>query len=49
MNTDDPILLLSGEEKRIQAPSFLPFPISMFSYEDIGEITWEDVLKYLFY
>ena len=49
MNADDPITILNGHKKRTQAASFLPLPIQTFSIEDIGKITWEDVLKYLFY
>ena len=49
MNTDDPITIINGDKKRTQAPTILPLPIQMLSYEDIGEISWEDVLKYLFY
>ena len=49
MNTDDPITLINGGGKRTQAASFLPLPIQLFSYKIIGEFTWKDVLKYLFY
>ena len=49
MNTDDPITILNGDKKRTQAATFLPLPIQMLSYKDIGKIMWKDILKYLFY
>ena len=49
MNSDDPSIILNSKEKRIQAASFPPLPLRLISFEEIGKITWKDVVKYLFY
>ena len=49
MNSSDPSILLNRKEKRIQAASFTPLPLPIISFNEIGEVTWKDVVKYLFY
>ena len=49
MNSDEPSILLNSKGKRIQAASFPPLPIRFISLDEIGTITWKDVVKYLFY
>lgn len=49
MNSYDPSILLNSKEKRIQAASFPPLPLRIISFDEIGKVTWKDVVKYLFY
>ena len=49
MNSNDPSILLNSKDKRIQAASFPPLPLRLISLDEVGTITWKDVVKYLFY
>ena len=49
MNSNDPSILLSSKDRRIQAATFPPLPLRLISFDEVGKITWKDVVKYLFY
>lgn len=44
---DDRTILLDGTARNIYAPAFRPYPIEKYKWEDVGEVTWQDIVKFI--
>ena len=40
-------ILLDGTERNIYAPTFRPYPIDTYKWENVGEVTWQDIVKFI--
>ena len=44
---EDGTILLDGTPRNIYAPTFRPYPLETYKWEDVGEVTWRDVVKFI--
>ena len=44
---DENTILLDGTERNIYAPTFRPYPIDTYKWENVGEVTWKDIVKFI--
>lgn len=44
---DENTILLDGTERNIYAPTFRPYPINTYKWENVGEVTWKDIVKFI--
>lgn len=44
---DEDTILLDGTARNIYAPTFRPYPIDTYKWENVGEVTWKDIVKFI--
>lgn len=44
---DENTILLDGTARNIYAPTFRPYPIDTYKWENVGEVTWKDIVKFI--
>ena len=44
---DENTMLLDGTARNIYAPTFRPYPIDTYKWENVGEVTWKDIVKFI--
>lgn len=44
---EDRTILLDGTARNIYAPAFRPYPLEKYKWEDVGEVTWRDIVKFI--
>lgn len=49
LNSDDPVLLIDNKERRIFSNTFFPLPLKKIDFDAISDITWKQIVKYMFY
>ena len=44
---DENTILLDGTARNIYAPTFRPYPLKKFKSEQVGPVTWQDIVYYM--
>ncbi|KGR83760.1 HlyD family secretion protein [Lysinibacillus odysseyi] len=44
---EDRTILLDGTARNIYAPTFRPYPLEKYKWEDVGTVTWRDIVKFI--
>ncbi|MGM9950613.1 MAG: HlyD family secretion protein [Lysinibacillus sp.] len=44
---EDGTILLDGTPRNIYAPTFRPYPLERYKWENVGEVTWRDIVKFI--
>lgn len=44
---EDRTILLDGTARNIYAPTFRPYPLEKYKWENVGEVTWRDIVKFI--
>lgn len=44
---DENTILLDGTARNIYAPTFRPYPIDTYKWENVGEVRWQDIVKFI--